>query len=82
MSPGLAHSGHPRAAARSWNTSAGWLRDPYRRSLQKVECAEVEDIGWGQLQVAAAKKKRRPLASVNGAVFTHAGHFARKPGFP
>jgi len=45
------------ATRRSWYGTDGWLRDPYRRSLRRVEFVEVEDIGWGQRQVAANKKK-------------------------
>jgi hypothetical protein len=45
------------ATKRSWCGNDGWLRDPYRASLVRVELVETEDIGWGQRQVAASKKK-------------------------
>ena len=45
------------ATKRAWYTSDGWLRDPYKASLVRVERVETDDIGWGQRQVADAKRK-------------------------
>jgi hypothetical protein len=46
------------ATRRSWYGNDGWLCDPYRASLVRVEHVETEDIGGGQRQVAATKRKR------------------------
>jgi hypothetical protein len=37
-------------------------REALEQSERRAQRAEVEDIGWGQRQVAAAKKKAPPLA--------------------
>ncbi|MCX7310195.1 MAG: hypothetical protein NTV56_00340 [Alphaproteobacteria bacterium] len=43
------------ATRRSWEGKDGWLRDPYRASLVRVERVEADDPGWAQNQIAAKK---------------------------
>jgi len=48
------------ATKRSWYGHDGWLRDPYRASVIRIERVETEDIGWGQRQIAAQKRRDEP----------------------